>query len=115
MPDANWKIQIWIQKNDMYLSSYANIFTGSWITTYFRKGEEIGRGTFSFPGLFENELEFSKEEEGEIILGEFDSESLPSIQYSDEKFQFFEHSFQFAAGPNYVSYINAQNGTEEFT
>ena len=98
----------------MYLSSYANIFTGSWITTYFRKGEEIGRGTFSFPGQLENEIEFLKEEEG-VILGEFDSESLPNIQYSDEKSPFFEHNFQFAAGPNYVSYQNAQNGTAEFT
>jgi len=82
--DANWRVQIWIEKNDIYLSSYGNIFTGSWITTYFRNGEEFGRGIFSFPGLLEEEPEFLKDEEGEIVGG-FDPESLPSIQIGDSE------------------------------
>ena len=49
------------------------------------------------------------------FFDDFDPESLPNIQDSDgEKSQYFEHSFQYAAGPNFVSYQNAQNGTEEF-
>ena len=52
----------------------------------------------------------------EEIVGQFDPESLPSVQVSDgDDSTYFEHSFQYAAGPNFVAYQNAQNGTEEFT
>ena len=86
--------------------------SGTWVSTYFRDGSEIGRGIWSFETAPKNET-FDDEEE---FFDDFDPESLPSVQVSDdEDSTYFEHSFQYAAGPNFVSYQNAQNGTEEFT
>jgi len=112
VPNAEWKTQVWFETNDIYLSSYVNMTSGTWVSTYFRDGSEIGRGIWSFETAPKNET-FDDEEE---FFDDFDPESLPSVQVSDdEDSTYFEHSFQYAAGPNFVSYQNAQNGTEEFT
>ena len=45
---VDWKVQIYIPENQIYLSSYVNMTTYNWTTTFFYEGEELGRGTWIF-------------------------------------------------------------------
>ena len=44
VPNAEWKIQIMQPEFGMYLSSYVNLTSQTWTTTFFYEGEELGRG-----------------------------------------------------------------------
>ena len=46
--ESDWKIQVWVDSQDIYLSSYVNRTTGLWVTTFFAQGDELGRGIWSF-------------------------------------------------------------------
>jgi len=46
--NAEWSTAVRLETNDIWLSSYVNMTTASWVTTYMRDGAEIGRGVWSF-------------------------------------------------------------------
>jgi len=48
VPESDWKIQIYVDSQEIYLSSYVNMTTGLWVTTFFSDGDELGRGIWYF-------------------------------------------------------------------
>ena len=46
--ESDWKMQLWINENDIYFSSYIDNETQLWTTTFFYKSKEIARGVWDF-------------------------------------------------------------------
>jgi hypothetical protein len=48
IPDSDWKIQIWYETIDVYISSYINNEQYEWTTTVFENGNELHRQIWYF-------------------------------------------------------------------
>lgn len=46
--DADWKSQVYLENNKIYLSNYIDNAEKLWTITFFYKGKEIGRATWHF-------------------------------------------------------------------
>ncbi len=46
--DADWKSQVYLNNNKIYLSNYIDNAEKLWTITFFYKGKEIGRATWHF-------------------------------------------------------------------
>ena len=55
VPQSDWKIQVWVDSQDIYLSSYVNMTSGTWVTTFFSDENELGRGIWSFEAAKDQE------------------------------------------------------------
>ena len=66
MPNAEWKIQIMQPEYGMYLSSYVNMTSQTWTTTFFYKDEELGRGVWGGDG--NNQTNSTSDEDSNIPL-----------------------------------------------
>jgi len=65
VPNAEWKIQIMQPEYGMYLSSYVNLTSQTWTTTFFYEDKELGRGVWSGEG--NNQTNGTSDEESNIV------------------------------------------------
>jgi len=87
VPNAEWKIQIMQPEYGMYLSSYVNLTSQTWTTTFFYEDEELGRGVWSGEGNNQTNGTSDDFDNSTDPFGEFDYDSLPNnLTSSDDEF-----------------------------
>ncbi len=90
VPGSEWKTQVLVKQNEIYLSTYVDMDKKEWRTTFFYDGEQWGEGVWFFADAI-----------AETVPDSFDTASLPNNKNGEGNE--FEHAFQFDSGDYFVS------------